>query len=154
MTMHRIANFKCVLRHLRLPTKVLCSNCHCYVSIRTHSSRDCPTPTADAPSRESSCQEARQLDRTYLSPNERTTCEPRKAVEKEQRSQRAKYSTRGDHPPGRCYANDNYVDITLLSHGYYHCHVTSGAGCPDPAYLVWRCWSLVGHCVLPNRLTD
>jgi len=40
-------------------------------NIRTHCSGDCPTPTADAPSHESSCQEARQLVRTYLSPNER-----------------------------------------------------------------------------------
>jgi hypothetical protein len=55
---------------------------------------------------------------------------------KEQRSQRAKFSTRGDHPPGRCYVSGNYVDITLLSRGYYHCHVASGAGCPDPVHLV------------------
>ena len=117
----------------RLPTKVICSNRSCcYVSmhtnIRTRFRRDCPTPTVDAPSHES-CQEARQLVGTYLSPNERPL--NLGGLSRKNRGHgECNFSTRDDHPPGRHYASGNYVDITLLSRGYYHCHVASGVGCP------------------------
>ena len=141
-----------------LPTKVLCSNCSCryirrYTNRRTHISRDCPSPTAEAPSHKSSCQEARRLVRTYLSPNERPV-NLRTLLRKNRGHSQQNFSTPGDHPPGQCCARGNYVAITLRSRDYYHCHVASGEGCPDPVHLYWRCLSLVRYCELPNRLTD
>jgi hypothetical protein len=140
----------------RLPTKVLCSYFSCsYVSmhtnIRTHVSRDCPTPTADAPSHETSCQEARQLVRTYLSPNERPMNLGRLLWKNRCHRERNSVTVATTHLAG---VTQRSYNLTLLSRGYYHCHVASGAVCPDPVHLVWRCLSLVAHCELPNRLTD